>query len=74
MKTYRIQVRYANNYWDHTISGADIDSAGMDFVNKIKAGSVKPVSDEPLYDPDICFITYEEVANVTTQPIVRQET
>ena len=73
MKTYRIQVRYANTYWDHTISGADIDSAGMDFVNKIKAGEIKPVSDEPLYRPDYCFITYEEVADVTTQQTVRQE-
>lgn len=73
MKTYRIQVRYANMYWDQTISGADIDSAGMDFVNRIKAGLVKPVGDEPLYRRDHCFITYEEVSNDTTQQAVRQE-
>ena len=67
MKTYRIQVRYAGKYWDNTIAAADIDAAGMDFVNKVKAGSIHPVSDEPMYRKDICFITYEEVANVTTQ-------
>ena len=71
MKTYRIQVRYAGQYWDNTISAADIDAAGMDFVNKVKAGSIHPVSDEPLYRNDICFITYEEVTNVTTQQTVR---
>jgi hypothetical protein len=73
MKTYRIQVRYAGKYWDNTISAADVDAAGMDFVNKVKAGSIYPVSNEPLYRDDICFITYEEVANVTTQQAIRQE-
>lgn len=73
MKTYRIQVRYAGKYWDNTISAADVDAAGMDFVNKVKAGSIHPVGDESLYRPDYCFITYEEVANVTTQQTVRQE-
>jgi hypothetical protein len=73
MKTYRIQVRYAGKYWDNTISAADVDAAGMDFVNKVKAGSIHPVSNEPLYRDDICFITYEEVANVTTQQAIRQE-
>jgi hypothetical protein len=72
MKTYRIQVRYAGKYWDHKVSAADVDEAGMDFVNKVKAGSLHPVN-EPMYRPDYCFITYEEVANVTTQQTVRQE-
>lgn len=73
MKTYRIQVRYAGQYWDKTISAANIDDAGMDFVNEVKAGSVKPMS-EDVYRPDYCYITYEEVTNVTTQQTVRSET
>ena len=73
MKTYRIQVRYAGKYWDHKVSAADVDEAGMDFVNKVKAGSLHPVN-EPMYRPDYCFITHEEVVNEsTTQQTVRQE-
>jgi len=74
MKTYRIQVRYAGKYWDHKVSAANVDEAGMDFVNKVKAGSLHPVGDEPMYRPDYCFITHEEVVNEsTTQQTVRQE-
>lgn len=73
MKTYRIQVRYAGNYWNHTVSAETVDDAGMDFINKVKAGSVKPIS-EDVYRPDYCYITYEEVTNVTTKQTVRSET
>jgi len=72
MKTYRIQVRYAELYFDFTTKANSIDDAGMNFIKKVKEGSIQGEK-EPLYTPDRCFITYEEVADVTTQQTVRQE-
>lgn len=72
MKTYRIQVRYAKLYFDYTTKANSYEDAVMSFVNAVNEGSVK-AQPEGVYTPDRLFITYEEVADVTTQQTVRQE-
>jgi|TARA_E500000318_G_C3543994_1_gene205802 hypothetical protein len=64
MKTYRIQVRYKSNYYDAKVKADDDFGALVEFFKQGFEGKIKP-KDEGFSDPGRCFVTYEEVDDVT---------
>jgi len=64
MKTYRIQVRYKNKYYDTEVKADDDFGALVEFFKQGFEGKIKP-KDEGFCDPNCCFVTYEEVNDVT---------
>jgi hypothetical protein len=64
MKTYRIQVRYKSNYYDAEVKADDDFGALVEFFKQGFEGQIKP-KDEGFCDPNCCFVTLEEVNDVT---------
>jgi hypothetical protein len=61
MKHYRIQVKYKNVYVDEIVS-ADNDKTALEcFVKKVDSGEVKENEGAGFENPDIFFLTFEEV-------------
>ena len=61
MKHYRIQVKYKNVYLDEIISADDDKTALECFVKKVDSGEVKENEGAGFENPDIFFLTFEEV-------------
>ena len=61
MKSYRFTVRFAGQRITHDLQATNDDDAGKVFVNELKAGKGKWVS-EITYSPSKMFITYEELS------------
>jgi hypothetical protein len=64
MKTYRIQVRYKSKYYDAEVKADDDFGALVEFFKQGFEGKIEP-QDEGFCDPNRCFVTYEEVNDVT---------
>ncbi len=61
MKHYRIQVKYKNLYVDEIVS-ADNDKTALEcFVKKVDSGEVIENEGAGFENPDIFFLTFEEV-------------
>ena len=61
MKHYRIQIKYKNLYVDEIVS-ADNDKTALEcFVKKVDSGEVKENEGAGFENPDIFFLTFEEV-------------
>ena len=61
MKHYRIQVKYKNVYLDEIVS-ADNDKTALEcFVKKVDSGEVKENEGAGFENPDMFFLTFEEV-------------
>jgi len=61
MKHYRIQVKYKNVYLDEIISADDDKTALECFVKKVDSGEVKENEGAGFENPDMFFLTFEEV-------------
>ncbi len=61
MKQYRIQVKYKNLYVDEIVS-ADNDKTALEcFVKKVDSGEVKEKEGAGFENPNMFFLTFEEV-------------
>ena len=61
MKHYRIQVKYKNLYVDEIVSADDDKTALECFVKKVDSGEAKENEGAGFENPDIFFLTFEEV-------------
>lgn len=61
MKHYRIQVKYKNVYLDEIVSADDDKTALECFVKKVDSGEVKENEGAGFENPDMFFLTFEEV-------------
>ena len=62
MKTYRIQIRWRNMYYDHEVKANSDFDALVEFFKLGFQGKIKG-QDEAFYDPNRYYITMEEVNN-----------
>ena len=67
MKHYRIQVKYKNVYLDEIISAEDDKTALECFVKKVDSGEVKENEGAGFENPDLFFLTFEEVEQNATE-------
>lgn len=61
MKHYRIQIKYKNLYVDEIVSANNDKTALECFVKKVDSGEVKENEGAGFENPDIFFLTFEEV-------------
>ena len=61
MKHYRIQVKYKNVYLDEIVSADDDKTALECFVKKVDSGEVKENEGAGFENPNMFFLTFEEV-------------
>ena len=68
MKLYRVQVKYKNMYIDETLE-ADNDKAALEYlVKKVDSGDVIEKEGAGFENPDLFFLTFEEIdRNGTTK-------
>ena len=64
MKTYRIQLRWKGKFYDKEVKANDDFGALVEFFKQGFEGKIEP-KDEGFCDPNRCFVTYEEVNDVT---------
>ena len=69
MKLYRVQANYKNIYIDEMLE-AENDKAALEcFVKKVDSGDVIEHEGPGFHNPDICFITFEEVDRDATTKV-----
>ena len=61
MKHYRIQVKYKNVYLDEIVSAENDKTALECFVKKVDSGEVKENEGAGFENPNMFFLTFEEV-------------
>jgi len=68
MKLYRVQVKYKNMYIDETLE-AENDKAALEYlVKKVDSGDVIEKEGAGFENPDLFFLTFEEIdRNGTTK-------
>ena len=61
MKLYRVQVKYKNMYIDETLE-AENDKAALEYlVKKVDSGEIIEKEGAGFENPDLFFLTFEEV-------------
>ena len=69
MKLYRVQANYKNIYVNEMLE-AENDKAALEcFSKKVDSGDVTKIEGAGFHDPDICFLTFEEVDRDATAKI-----
>ena len=69
MKLYRVQAKYKNIYIDEMLE-AQNDKAALDiFSKKVESGDVNEKDAGGFLNPDILFITFEEVDRDATTKV-----
>ena len=67
MKLYRVQVKYKNMYIDETLE-AENDKAALEYlVKKVDSGDVTEREGPGFHDPNVLFLTFEEVDRNATK-------
>ena len=67
MKLYRVQVKYKNLYIDETLE-AENDKAALEYlVKKVDSGDVIEKEGAGFENPDLLFITFEEINRNATK-------
>jgi hypothetical protein len=67
MKLYRVQVKYKNMYIDETLE-AENDKAALEYlVKKVDSGDVIEKEGAGFENPDLLFITFEEIHRNATK-------
>ena len=69
MKIYRVQANYKNIYINETLEAENDRSALETFVKKVDSGDVTEHEGPGFHNPDICFITFEEVDRDATTKV-----
>ena len=66
MKSYLFKIRCAGKYYEKVVQAEDDQDANQRLLKAVDQGdSFDKVEDEPMYRPDYCFVTFEEVKDVT---------
>jgi hypothetical protein len=67
MKLYRVQVKYKNMYIDETLE-TENDKAALEYlVKKVDSGDVIEKEGAGFENPDLLFITFEEINRNATK-------
>ena len=61
MKLYRVQANYKNIYIDEMLEAENDKAVLEDFVKKVDSGDVTEREGPGFHDPDILFLTFEEI-------------
>ena len=61
MKLYRVQANYKNIYIDEMLEAENDKAVLEDFVKKVDSGDVTEKEGPGFYNPDILFLTFEEI-------------
>ena len=68
MKLYRVQANYKNIYIDEMLEAENDKAVLEDFVKKVDSGDVIEREGPGFHDPNVLFLTFEEVdRNGTTK-------
>ena len=74
MKLYRVQAKYKNIYIDEMLEAKNDTAVLEDFVKKVDSGNVTERPGAGFEDPNILFITFEEVDRDATTKVNNGET
>ena len=61
MKLYRVQANYKNIYIDETLAAKNDTAALENFVKEVVSGDINQIEGAGFHNPDLLFITFEEV-------------
>ena len=61
MKLYRVQANYKNIYVDEMLEAKNDKAVLEDFVKKVDSGDVTEREGPGFHDPNVLFLTFEEV-------------
>ncbi len=61
MKLYRVQANYKNIYLDEMLEAESDKAVLEDFVKKVDSGDVTEREGPGFHDPNVLFLTFEEV-------------
>jgi hypothetical protein len=67
MKLYRVQANYKNIYIDEMLEAENDKAVLEDFVKKVDSGDVTEREGPGFHDPDILFLTFEEINRDATK-------
>lgn len=74
MKLYRVQAKYKNIYIDEMLEAENDKAVLEDFVKKVDSGDVTEKEGAGFENPDILFLTFEEVDRDATTKVNIGET
>ena len=74
MKLYRVQAKYKNIYIDEMLEAENDKAVLEDFVKKVDSGDVTERPGAGFEDPNVLFLTFEEVDRDTTTKVNIGET
>jgi hypothetical protein len=69
MKIYRVQANYKNIYINETLEAENDKSALEMFVKKVDSGDVTEREGAGFHDPNMLFLTFEEVDRDATTKV-----
>ena len=69
MKLYRVQANYKNIYVDEMLEAKNDKAVLEDFVKKVDSGDVTEREGPGFHDPNVLFLTFEEVDRNATKVI-----
>ena len=67
MKLYRVQANYKNIYVDEMLEAENDKAVLEDFVKKVDSGDVTEREGPGFHDPNVLFITFEEINRDATK-------
>ena len=67
MKLYRVQANYKNIYIDEMLEAENDKAVLEDFVKKVDSGDVTEREGPGFHNPDILFLTFEEINRDATK-------
>ena len=67
MKLYRVQANYKNIYIDEMLEAENDKAVLEDFVKKVDSGDVTEREGPGFYDPNVFFLTFEEINRDATK-------
>ena len=67
MKLYRVQANYKNIYVDEMLEAENDKAVLEDFVKKVDSGDVTEREGPGFHDPNVLFLTFEEVDRNATK-------
>ena len=74
MKLYRVQANYKNIYLNEMLEAENDKAVLEDFVKKVDSGDINQVEGAGFHNPDLLFITFEEVDRDATTKVNIGET
>ena len=69
MKLYRVQANYKNIYIDETLEAKNDRAALEDLLKKVDSGVITGTEGPGFHNPDLLFLTFEEVDRDATTKV-----